>query len=116
MDRGSTSCKRFLISAAFFIILSALTSAECLSAQERCQANSPYYFSEFDPASLKPGNELNYEEVYKNYEYFEVFFNKGCDEITVNRYIKGRFKSSERYQFRADGSLGKINKGDSFGN
>ena len=77
-------------------------------AAGKCRQNSPYYFSEFNPASWKVENELNYEEVYKNFEYFEVIFNKSCEEITVKRYKKGAFDSSEKYRINADASLQKI--------
>ena len=79
-----------------------------VSAAGKCRHDIPYYFSEFNPSSWKVENELNYEEVYKNFEYFEVIFNKSCEEITVKRYKKGAFDSSEKYRINADASLQKI--------
>ena len=76
-----------------------------VSAAEKCRPNAPYYFSEFNSSSWKVENELNYEEVYKNFEYFEVIFNKSCDEITLKRYKKGQFDSSEKYKVDSDGYI-----------
>lgn len=104
-----TGKKRFLI-AAVFILLSALLPAKGSSAAYKCRPVSPYYFSEFNPASWNPHSELNYEEVYKNYDYFEAFFNRSCDEITVKRYVAGQQSSTERYRLNADGSLSKLEK------
>ncbi len=102
-----TGKKRFLI-ATVFILLSALLPAKDSSAAYKCRPDSPYYFSEFNPASWNPDSELNYEEVYKNYDYFEAFFNRSCDEITVKRYVTGQQSSIERYRLNADGSLSKM--------
>ncbi|MBF8250475.1 MAG: hypothetical protein HW382_103 [Deltaproteobacteria bacterium] len=94
------------ILAAIFLSQFFLVTVNA-SAVEKCRPNTPYYFSEFKPASWKIGNELNYEEVYKNFEYFEVIFNKSCDEITIKRYKKGVFDSSEKYKVDSDGSIQK---------
>lgn len=77
------------------------------SAAGNCRPDTPYYFSEFNPASWRVENELNYEEVYKNFEYFEVSFNKSCDEITVKRYKKGQLDSSEKFKLNSDGTIQK---------
>lgn len=93
----------YLLSAFVFLV-----SNEAL-CKEKCRPNKSYYFSEFSPASLNLDDEKNYEEVYKNYEYFEVLFNKSCDEIAVKRYVKGQFGSSDKYKVNADGSINKTN-------
>lgn len=102
--------KKIFLIAAVFILLSAILPAKDSSAAYKCRPDSPYYFSEFNPASWNPDSELNYEEVYKNYDYFEVSFSKSCDEITVKRYVTGQQSSIERYRLNADGSLGKVEK------
>lgn len=94
------------------LFIAALFSINALAynsyAAGKCRPNTPYYFSEFNPASWKVENELNYEEVYKNFEYFEVFFNRSCDEIAVKKYVKGQLSSSERYKLNPDGSLSLV--------
>lgn len=104
-----TGKKRFLI-ATVFILLSALLPAKDSSAAYKCRPDSPYYFSEFNHASWSPDSDLNYEEVYKNYDYFEVSFSKSCEEITVKRYVTGQQSSIERYRLNADGTLSKVEK------
>jgi hypothetical protein len=89
------------------ISISLLLASGAL-AEERCSPDRPYYFSEFNPATWKVENEQNYEEVYKNYEYFEVLFSRTCDEIMVKKYVKGRFSAAERYRLSIDGSLDRI--------
>ncbi len=99
---NNTLLAAIFLSQFFLVALNA-------SAAGKCRPNSPYFFSEFNPSSWEVEDEVNYEEVYKNFEYFEVIFNKSCDEITVKKYIKGEFGSSEKYQLNADGVLSKIN-------
>ena len=95
-----------IILAAIFLSQFFLVTVN-VSAAGKCRHDIPYYFSEFNPSSWKVENELNYEEVYKNFEYFEVFFNKSCDEVTVKRYKKGEFDSSEKYKVDSDGTIQK---------
>lgn len=97
--------RKFLCAAALLTFM--LLSLNESSAAGKCRHDIPYYFSEFNPSSWKVENELNYEEVYKNFEYFEVFFNKSCDEVTVKRYKKGEFDSSEKYKVDSDGTIQK---------
>ena len=92
--------------AAIFLSQFCLVTVN-VSAAEKCRPNASYYFSEFNSASWKVENEVNFEEVYKNFEYFEVIFNKSCDEITVKRYKKGEFDSSEKYKVDSNGSIQK---------
>lgn len=69
----------------------------------------PYYFSDFDPGRQpwEPGQHLNIEEVFKNYQYYEVVFDQGGNEITVSQYIRGVKTRSEKYSRLPDGSLKK---------
>lgn len=97
---NNTLLAAIFLSQFFLVALNA-------SAAGLCRPNSPYYFSEFNPSSWKVEDEVNYEEVYKNFEYFEVIFNKNCDDITVKRYKKGQFVSSEKYKVDSDGSIQK---------
>lgn len=73
------------------------------------EPGTPYYFSSFEPAKKpwNPGQELNYEEVFKNYLFFEIIFSPSGKEISVNRYIQGNKADSEQYLLSPDGSLSK---------
>lgn len=67
----------------------------------------PYYFENFDPTlrPWNPGQGLNIEEVFKNYLYYEVVFDKSGREVTVNRYIQNRKEHSDKYRIGKDGAL-----------
>ncbi len=96
-----------LLAGTIFFIIPFFFQTKASFAEWKCRPDSPYFYTEFDPASWKIENELNYEEVYKNYEYFEVIFNKGCDEITVKKYIKGEIHSTEKYRLNVNGRVSK---------
>lgn len=72
--------------------------------------DTPYYFEHFDPEQKpwQPGQDLNIEEVFKNYQYYEIRWSQGRQEIRVTRYIRNRHESSERYRIQADGTLEKL--------
>lgn len=67
----------------------------------------PYYFEHFDPAMKPwdPGQDLNLEEVFKNYVYYEIILDRSGREITVNRYLQNRKERSDRFLIRPDQSL-----------
>ncbi|MHB9101541.1 MAG: hypothetical protein ACYC2E_08525 [Sulfuricella sp.] len=44
-----------------------------------------------------PGQDLNLEEVFKNYVYYEIIFDQYGREITVNRYLQNRKERSDRF-------------------
>lgn len=70
----------------------------------------PHYFEHFDAGQKPwlPGQSLNIEEVFKNYQYFEIYFLKQGSEIKVRRYINNRKDHEERFRILPDGSLEKI--------
>lgn len=77
------------------------------------EPGTPYYFENFDPAQKpwEPGQDLNIEEVFKNYQYFEVVFSKDGKEIMVSRFIQNRRKDMEKYQLMPDRSLRRMESG-----
>lgn len=94
------------VTAAVIAIL-LWVGASAASPAEKYQPGAPYYFESFDPAMKPwdPGQDLNIEEVFKNYVYYEIIFAESGREITVNRYIQNRKESSDRYLVRPDQSL-----------
>ncbi|MDP2760424.1 MAG: hypothetical protein Q8O64_08505 [Sideroxyarcus sp.] len=76
---------------------------------ERLMPGSKYYFDSFDPERKlwAPGEPLNLEEVFKNYQYVEIVPDDDGKAITVNHYIQGSKKETVRYQVMPDGSLRK---------
>jgi len=87
---------------ALLLILTGQTGAA-----EHFEPSMPYYFDSFEPAKKpwNPGQELNYEEVFKNYLFFEIIFSPSGKEITVNHYIQNNKTGSEQYLLNPDGSL-----------
>ena len=98
---GVTALRRQSIAILFWV------GAGAASLAEKFQPGVPYYFESFDPAMKPwdPGQDLNIEEVFKNYVYFEIIFDKSGREITVNRYLQNRKERSDRFLVRPDRSL-----------
>jgi len=94
------------IAAAIMAILFSL-GASAASLAEKFQPGVPYYFENFDPVvkPWDPGQDLNLEEVFKNYVYYEIIFDRSGGEITVNRYLQNRKERSDRFLVRPDLSL-----------
>jgi hypothetical protein len=94
-----------IAAVGFAILLSFAATAASLA--EKFQPGVPYYFDNFDPAMKPwdPGQDLNIEEVFKNYIYYEIIFDQSGREITVNRYLQNRKERSDRFLVRPDWSL-----------
>ena len=94
------------VTAAVIAILFSL-GASAASLAEKFQPGVPYYFENFDPAMKPwdPGQDLNIEEVFKNYVYYEIIFDRSGREITVNRYLQNRKERSDRFLVRPDRTL-----------
>jgi len=69
----------------------------------------PHYFDSFNAGlqPWEPGQNLNIEEVFKNYEYYEIVLDQNGQVLTVNQYVQGIKKNSEKYLMLPDGSLRK---------
>ena len=94
------------VAAAVIAILFS-AGAGAASLAEKFQPGAPYYFESFDPAMKPwdPGQDLNIEEVFKNYDYYEIIFDKSGREITVNHYLQNRKERSDRFLIRPDRSI-----------
>lgn len=94
------------ITAAVVAIL-CWVGASAAPLAEKFQPGVPYYFERFDPVMKpwNPGQDLNIEEVFKNYDYYEIIFDLSGGEIVVNRYLQNRKARSDRYLIRPDQSL-----------
>lgn len=95
---------------ALFCLLMLPFSAA--SAADQLVPGTPYYFDSFNPEQRPwaPGQHLNIEEVFKNYQYYEVVFDRDGDGVTVNHYIRGSRAGSEKYRVLPDGSLQEISQ------
>src|SRR3989338_2047954 len=96
------------IVAALHLLVSPF-AASAASLADKFTPETPYYFDSFDPGQQpwKPGQHLNIEEVFKNYQYYEIVLDQNGKEITVNQYIRGVRTGSEKYLELPDGSLRK---------
>ena len=76
---------------------------------EKFAPGTSYYFETFDPGShpWEPGQDLNVEEVFKNYEYYEIIFDKNGKEITVNHYVQNNKADSVQYRILPSRALQK---------
>lgn len=99
--------KRGVRVAAAVVAILFGAGASAASLAERFQSGVPYYFDSFDSAMKPwdPGQDLNLEEVFKNYIYYEIIFDQYGREITVNLYLQNRKERSDRFLVRPDRSL-----------
>jgi len=98
---------KHILVTLFLLALSTTSSAD--TPTDKFTSGTPYYFSDFNPGQKpwKPGQHLNIEEVFKNYQYYMIVFDQDGTGITVNRYISGSKQESERYLVLPDNSLQK---------
>lgn len=76
---------------------------------DKFMPGTPYYFENFDPAMQpwEPGQDLNIEEVFKNYQYYEIVFDENSNEINVKHYIQNRKADSVKYRIMPNWTLQK---------
>lgn len=96
------------ILTAFFLLALPFSSGANPFA-DKFTPGTPYYFNDFDPGQKpwEPGQYLNIEEVYKNYQYYEIVFDQDGKGITVNLFLRGNKGSSEKFLILPDKSLRK---------
>ncbi|OGS98887.1 MAG: hypothetical protein A3F73_12800 [Gallionellales bacterium RIFCSPLOWO2_12_FULL_59_22] len=94
---------------ALFSLLMLPFSIVAAPPAGRLAPGTPYYFDSFDAGQRpwEPGQGLNIEEVFKNYEYYEIVLDRDGNGLTVNHYVSGSKAGSEKYRVLPDGSLQK---------
>lgn len=107
-DTGLSMLNPSRILAALFL-LTLSNAASAASPADIFIPGTPYYFNDFDPGHQpwESGKYLNLEEVYKNYQYYEIVFDQDGKGITVTRFLRGGKESSEKYLVLPDKSLRK---------
>lgn len=95
--------------AMVFYLLALPFAASAASLADVMAPGAPYYYESFDPGQRpwKPGDDFNFEEVFKNYQFYEIVLDNDGKGITVDQYIKGNKVGSEKYLVLPDGSLQK---------
>lgn len=93
--------------ASCLVVLSFAVDAASLA--DELKPGAAYYYDNFDLGQRpwKPGQHLNIEEVFKNYQYYEIVLDLDGKELTVSQYIQGAKTGSEKYLVLPDGSLRK---------
>lgn len=93
-----------------FCLLALMTTAGAATPADKITPETSHYFDSFDPLQQpwEPGQPLNIEEVFKNYQYFEILLNRDGREMVVNQYIRGSKTGSEKYRLLPDGSLQRV--------
>ena len=92
----------------FFLCMLPVASGAA-SLAEKLTPGESYYFDSFNSKRQPwvPGQPLNIEEVFKNYQYYEIMLDRNGEELSVSHYIQGVKKESEKYRVLPDGSLQK---------
>ena len=87
------------------LLILCLLSVGCAQTVKIMERISPpiedhCFLSEFTQEKFPwlEGSCLNYEEVFKNYEYFETIFDKKSQSLVVKRVIKGALSREDKYQ------------------
>ena len=89
------------------VLLAAILFCFILTAARTGSAETLHYYTEFNPG-LNPWQEpeeKNYEEVFKNYEFFTIVYTNAGRDLEVSRYVKGSVADVSHWQLQPDGAL-----------
>jgi len=94
---------------SFSLLLIAGSTDVALSRPEIIKPGLSYYADDFTTKDniSELGEEKNYEEVFKNHEYYEATYNKQKRPSMFRIYKKGEIIQTERYFYNKDGELVK---------
>ncbi len=92
---------------AVFILMAAAGLSE--ARPERIKPGLSYYSEDYRTAGNVSdiAEEKNYEEVFKNYEYYEAVYDDKKRVKIFRAYKRGEVILTERYFYRPDGRLSK---------
>lgn len=106
--------------APFFVLLMlwALLPANLEARPERIKPGIAYYAADYTVRDgiSELGEERNYEEVYKNYKYYEALYDEQKRIKIFRAYKRGELEWEERYFYHPHGGPAKkevIRKGKS---
>lgn len=80
------------------------------ASAEEFVPDTPYLFETFDPQQKPwtPGRDMNIEEVFKNYEYFEVLFGRDGGLLKVSTIRQGKRSEVRYFRRLPDGGLAPV--------
>ncbi len=90
-----------------FVLLGTALCGDIAAKPERIKPNQPYYADEFtrDGEIAELGEERNYEEVFKNYQYYEAIYDEQERPTLFRAYRRGEPEWTERYFYDEQGKL-----------
>ena len=90
-----------------FILMAAADFSE--ARPERIKPGLSYYSEEYTTAGNVSdiAEQKNYEEVFKNYEYYEAVYDDKKRVKIFRAYKRGEIVLTERYFYRPGGKLAK---------
>lgn len=91
----------------FIPLLGVMLVLPLAAAAQGFMPGTSYYYADFEPGKQQHGQALNFEEVFKNYQYYEIIVGQDGREMTVNQFIRGDKTESAKYLLLPDGSLQK---------
>jgi len=106
--------KLILLVAIIFISCTNSSEARPERVKEGISYYSEDYISKDDVSDI--AEEKNYEEVFKNYEYYEAVYDDKKRIKIFRSYKRGELVSKEEYFYASDGGLTKKEVTDSKNN
>ncbi len=94
--------RRFNLAAILAFVITAAAFPAC--------AETAHYYTEFDSGLIpwQAPEEKNFEEVFKNYEYFAIVYSNDGADLTVSHYIKGVVADVSHWQLQPNGALNAL--------
>ena len=109
---------KIITCVAITLVATAAFSPNLLAKPEKIKAGIPYYSDEYQTVNsgYELAEEKNFEEVYKNYNYYEAVYDKKERVVIFNAFKKGVIEFSEVYYYDGGSRLVKKEVTDSNGN
>lgn len=93
--------KKITLCAAITLVVSAAFPPSLIAKPERIKAGIPYYSDQYESVDgrYELAEEKNFEEVYKNFNYYEAVYDKKERIVIFNAFEKGELEFSEVYYY-----------------
>lgn len=87
--------------------LAAILTLTVLAVALPASADTPHYYTEFNSGLIpwRAPEEKNYEEVFKNHEYFTIVYSDDGTSLEVSHYLKGAVEDVSHWRLQPDGAL-----------
>lgn len=104
---NSTNLRRRVAPISGLLLVSWALAAIASARPETIRPGVSYYSDELvESGSIRDiGAERNYEEVYQNYTYYEVFYDESERVERCLEYKRGEVIREDTYRYSEDGSL-----------